>query len=166
VNAPDPYRPTTGPGRDAERFLAASAVLTGFDTAELAATGMAETYREFVTRQVDLPLYAGLLDRLAGTTADAHTALGDDPALNGLARAVCHLWYLGVWPGLAHDDGGAVPTLVSGEAYAHGLVWRSFGGHAPGAGRPGYGSWAEAPAGVPAAAPTTAPTTAAGGGGR
>ncbi|MEV7426476.1 MULTISPECIES: hypothetical protein [unclassified Streptomyces] len=154
MSTPEPSGPTAVPGQEAERFVVASAVLTGFDAAELTATGMAEIYREFVTRRVPPPRYSEMVDRLAGATADAHTALGDDEALGELARAVCHLWYLGVWPGLVGDDGGAVPRLVSGRAYARGLVWRSFGGHAPGAGRPGYGTWADLPAG------------AAGGGGR
>ncbi|MEE1801220.1 hypothetical protein ACIQVO_12185 [Streptomyces sp. NPDC101062] len=148
MNAPDPYGATAVPGQEAERFVAASAVLTGFDAAELAATGMAEIYREFVTRRVAPPLYARLVDRLAGATADAHTALGGDAELGELARAVCHLWYLGEWPGLVGEDGGAAPCLVSGRAYARGLVWRTFGGHAPGTGRPGYGTWADSPAGV------------------
>ncbi|MFJ8002647.1 hypothetical protein ACIQ7D_37040 [Streptomyces sp. NPDC096310] len=154
MNAPDPYGATAVPGQETERFVAASAVLTGFDAAELTATGMAETYREFLTRRVEPALCSRLVDTLAGATADAHTALRGDVRLGELARAVCHLWYLGEWPGLMSDDGGAVPSLVSGRAYAHGLVWRTFGGHAPGAARPGYGTWAEVPAG------------AAGGGGR
>ncbi|MFE3830442.1 hypothetical protein [Streptomyces sp. NPDC059092] len=128
--------------------MAVSAVLTGFDAAELAATGMAETYREFVKRRVEPLVYSRLVDGLAGTTADVHTALGGDVRLGELARAVCHLWYLGEWPGLVNDDGGAVPCLVSGRAYARGLVWRSFGGHAPGTGQPGYGTWADVPAGA------------------
>ncbi|MFE4055181.1 hypothetical protein ACFXP3_02550 [Streptomyces sp. NPDC059096] len=154
MNAPDPYGTTAGPGQEAERFLALSALLTGFDTAELTETGMAGTYRELVTRRVEPALYARLVDTLTGTTADARTALDDDTRLGDLARAVCRLWYLGEWPGPTGGDGGAPPSLVSGRAYAHGLVWRTFGGHAPGAAQPGHGTWAEVPAGT------------AGGGGR
>ncbi|AXG76672.1 hypothetical protein [Streptomyces paludis] len=139
------------PGRAAERFVAASAVLTGFDTAELAETGMAESYREFVTRCAEPPLYAELLDRLTGPAADARAALAEDESLAELARAVCHLWYVGEWPGLAADEGGPAPRLLSGRAYSRGLVWRGLGGHAPGAGRPGYGTWAAPPATAAAA---------------
>ncbi|MEW1723282.1 hypothetical protein [Streptomyces sp. NPDC093109] len=157
MNAPESYAPTdlsgpsADPGQEAERFVAASAALTGFDAAELAETEMAGIYREFVVRRVAPSLYAELVERLVGTPDDAHTALGGDEAdeaLGELARAVCHLWYLGEWPGLTSDDGGPQPRLLSGRAYARGLVWRSLGAHAPGAGRPGYGTWAGPPAGA------------------
>ncbi|MGC0420076.1 hypothetical protein [Embleya sp. AB8] len=136
--------------QETERFVAASAVLTGFAPAELAATGMAGIYREFVIRRVEPPLYSRMMDRLAGVDVEVHTALADDVALGELARAVCRLWYLGEWPASA-NDGGALPHLVSGRAYAGGLVWRCLGGHVPGVGRPGYGTWADAPAGDRAA---------------
>ncbi|WP_133243244.1 hypothetical protein [Streptomyces scopuliridis] len=131
-----------------ERFVTLSAALTGFDAAELTATGMTGIYREFVVRQVEPPLYARLVDALADAAADPRAVADKDEELGELARAVCHLWYVGTWPGLRGDDGRTVPFPLPARAYARGLVWSSFGGQAPGAGRPGYGTWAERPAGA------------------
>ncbi|MFD6336775.1 hypothetical protein [Streptomyces sp. NPDC060131] len=137
-----------------ERFVTLSAVLTGFDAAELAATGMTEIYRTFVARRAEPALYARLVDALvdteAGTraVADPRTVADKDEELGELARAMCHLWYLGAWPGERDDAGRTAPSPLPAHAYARGLVWSSFGGHAPGTGRPGYGTWAERPAGV------------------
>ncbi|MFE2498765.1 hypothetical protein [Streptomyces scopuliridis] len=131
-----------------ERFITLSAALTGFDATELTATGMSEIYREFVARQVEPPLYARLVDALADAAADPRAVADRDEELGELARAVCHLWYLGKWPGLRGNDDRSAPFPLPARAYARGLVWSSFGGHAPGAGRPGYGTWAERPAGA------------------
>ncbi|MFJ9032751.1 hypothetical protein ACIRQP_30330 [Streptomyces sp. NPDC102274] len=131
-----------------ERFVTLSAALTGFDTAELTATGMTEIYRKFVIRRVEPALYARLVDSLADPAADPRAVADKDEDLGELARAVCHLWYLGTWPGPRGDDGRTVPFPLPSRAYSRGLVWSSFGGHAPGAGRPGYGTWAERPAGA------------------
>ncbi|MDI5973741.1 hypothetical protein POF50_031125 [Streptomyces sp. SL13] len=168
LTGPDTAGPDTGPGQestlkqdttaglDAERFVRLSVALTGFDAAELAETGLAEVYRALVARQLGPRRYGeliGALDR-AGGDADGpaglpvHELLTGDEALGDLARAVCHLWYLGTWPGLPGEDGPPVPSPVSAHAYAGALVWRSFGGHAPGTGRPGYGSWSLPPAGA------------------
>ncbi|MFE7569746.1 hypothetical protein ACFU76_22715 [Streptomyces sp. NPDC057539] len=131
-----------------ERFVTLSVALTGFDAAELTATGMAGVYREFVAGRVEPPLYARLVDALADAGADPRAVAEKDEELAELSRAICHLWYLGTWPGLRADGGRTVPFPFPSRGYAHGLVWSSFGGHAPGAGRPGYGSWARRPAGV------------------
>ncbi|MFC9647484.1 MULTISPECIES: hypothetical protein [unclassified Streptomyces] len=137
-----------------ERFVTLSAVLTGFDAAELTATGMTGIYQAFVARRVEPALYARLVDALVDTEADTgavtdpRTVADKDEELGELARAVCHLWYLGTWPGEWPDDGRTAPAPPPARAYARGLVWSSFGGHAPGAGRPGYGTWAERPAGA------------------
>ncbi|MFB6977142.1 hypothetical protein [Streptomyces scopuliridis] len=131
-----------------ERFVTLSAALTGFDAAELTATGMTGLYEEFVVRRVEPRLYARLVDALTDEAADPRAVADKDEELGELARAVCHLWYVGTWPGLRGDDGRTVPFPFPARAYARGLVWSSFGGHAPGAGRPGYGTWAERPAGA------------------
>ncbi|MER5768608.1 hypothetical protein [Streptomyces sp. NPDC001985] len=122
---------------EAGRFLALSAALTGFDAAELTGTGLAGTYRRLVRSRSDPALY----EKLAATATDPYVPTGD-AALDGLARAVCHLWYAGAWP---DGPGGGPPAPVSARAHAGALVWRSFGAHPPGAGRPGPGSWAEPP---------------------
>ena len=148
---------TTAP--DVEQFVRLSTVLTGFDAAELAETGLTEVYRALVLRQLGPRRYGELirtLDRATSGPGDpqshdlpAHDLLRGDEALGDLARAVCHLWYLGSWPGVPGENGPPVPSPVSARAYANALVWRSFGGHAPGTGRPGYGSWSLPPAGTP-----------------
>ncbi|MFJ6753368.1 MULTISPECIES: hypothetical protein [unclassified Streptomyces] len=147
MNTPDGSGAAPGRAREAERFLALSVALTGFDATELAATGMAETYRAIVLQRLGSPSYRKLVDALADLSADLQAVLDEDAGLRDLARPVCHLWYLGVWPGPPGQADWPAPGIAA-RAYAHGLVWRSFGGHAPGVGRPGHGSWAQPPAAV------------------
>jgi len=149
-------RAGTGPGTasaagagdrtDAGRFVRLSVALTGFDADELAATGMTEVYWALVRRQSGARRYEELVGTADLAAGELHDRFERDAALGGLARAVCHLWYLGAWPGVPGEDGPPVPSPVSAHAYANALVWRTFGGHAPGTGRPGYGSWALPPA--------------------
>ncbi|WP_256252105.1 sorbitol dehydrogenase family protein [Streptomyces sp. yr375] len=128
------------PGRGGE-FVAVSALLTGFSVDELEALGLAEEYAGVVAERVE----AGSLGRLAGVLERGGGLDGvRDEGLLETARAVTHLWYTGCWPG----GGGESPFVVSPRAYAGGLVWRTFGGSAPGAERPGFGVWGEPP-GVP-----------------
>ncbi|MFF7634604.1 hypothetical protein ACFZB9_15815 [Kitasatospora sp. NPDC008050] len=115
-----------------EQFIAVSAELTGFSGEELRATGMAEAYWAVVLEQAG----AAALGRLVAEP------LGEGE-VRELARAVVGLWYLGSW---ASEDGP--PVVVSSAAYAQGLVWRAFGGQAPGVAAQGFGSWAAAPLGV------------------
>lgn len=145
-------------GEDAERFIGLSIALTGFDATELAETGMAEIYRATVLREAGPLSYDRLVTALtdAASLPEALMSEGGDGELIELARALCHLWYLGVWPGLPERglrEGNMTvrqpPYVVSDRAYAEGLVWRCLGGHAPGTGAPGHGSWARPPAGVP-----------------
>lgn len=112
-----------------DQFIAVSAELTGFSVDELRATGMAEAYWAVVLEQAGVAA--------AGRLVAAPLGEGE----RELARAVAELWYLGSWS--ATVDGR--PFLVSSAAYAQGLVWRAFGGQAPGSGGRGHGSWADAP---------------------
>lgn len=152
MSTPSGGGPANRDGWGAERFLALSVALTGFDATELKETGMAEVYRAFVRQQVDPVLYRTLVDK--ATDAQRVTDTDEDGAPGELARAICQLWYLGVWPGLPDHQAPTpspplTPFLLSADAYAAGLVWRCFGGHPPGAARPGYGSWALPPSGSP-----------------
>jgi hypothetical protein len=115
-----------------DQFIAVSVELTGFSAEELRATGMADAYRAVVLEQAG----AEVVGRLVAAP------LGEEE--RELARAVVELWYLGSWSATA--DGR--PFLVSSAAYAQGLVWRAFGGQAPGAVAQGFGSWSAAPLGV------------------
>ncbi|PJN25713.1 hypothetical protein [Kitasatospora sp. CB02891] len=120
-----------------DRFIAVSAELTGFSAEELRATGMAGDYRAVVLDRAG----AERLGRLEAAAAGGSAELLREP-VRELARAVAHLWYLGTWPGLSDGE----PFVVSSRAYAEGLVWRTFHGHAPGTVAQGHGSWSAAPA--------------------
>ncbi|AUG80659.1 hypothetical protein CFP65_5985 [Kitasatospora sp. MMS16-BH015] len=123
-------------------FLELSQALTGFTTAELATTGQTAEYCATVLRRLGQAPYRRLLAALAAAGGEPD-GLPEGPEREA-ARAVCGLWYLGVWPGLRGDP-SAPSVAVSGEAYAAGLIWRTFGTRAPGTARPGYGSWGAEP---------------------
>lgn len=110
------------PSNALDDFLSLSASLTGFERSTLLATGLLDTYFQFVQQQLG---EEGLLSLLAssGTT--------DAAACQKLIR----LWYTGLW-----DD-----TLVHPEAYREGLFWRAAGANPPGSRPPGYGTWALEP---------------------
>ncbi|MFB7592209.1 hypothetical protein [Streptomyces sp. NPDC056169] len=122
-------------------FVALSSALTGFTVTELEKTGMADAYAEFVAERVDAgPCRA--LCTAPGTDDGPPEGLSEE--LLELAGSITLLWYTGSWTGSA----GSPPTVVSARGYAEGLLWRTLGGHAPGTGRPGFGSWSEAPEGA------------------
>ncbi|MFJ5093981.1 hypothetical protein [Streptomyces sp. NPDC088557] len=131
----------TRTGEMGDAFVVLSVRLTGFDADELAATGMTDAYRDVVQAHTKPDHYARLVTAAdeAPPTATGFEAPED---VAGLAEAVTRLWYTGVWPGLD----GTGPFLVSARAYAEGLVWRTFGGRAPGTSPQGFGSWAARPA--------------------
>ncbi|WP_406055654.1 hypothetical protein OG462_07400 [Streptomyces sp. NBC_01077] len=117
---------------ETHRFTALSARLTGFDRADLDATGLTEVYRAVAAERLGTRRYARLLQE---TGEDEGGALEGD--LRTAARAVTYLWYTGSWPGPS-------PFVVSPRAYAEGLMWKAAGLRAPATGPGGYGSWAEA----------------------
>ncbi|MFF0750957.1 hypothetical protein [Streptomyces sp. NPDC004267] len=125
---------------ETHRFSAVSARLTGFDGADLAATGLTEVYRAFAADRLGAERYGRLLRELR----EPYEALDDrtDDELRDAARAVTYLWYTGSWP-------GRPPVLVSPRAHAEGLVWKAAGVKAPATGPEGYGSWARAGTGGP-----------------
>ncbi len=149
-----------------EQFMGLSCALTGYDLAELHATGMAETYYDLVSTI----LGGGLLGDLLGawTQAQLHAG-GDETALAALmdehimedarlapmARNIAALWYLGQWnqmPGDWRSQYGAAAQdlthVVSPLAYREGLVWPTIGAHPMGAKQQGFGAWALPPAGA------------------
>ncbi|WP_405977443.1 hypothetical protein [Streptomyces sp. NBC_00158] len=126
---------TAGPAStpyDTSRFTALSLRLTGFDAAELEATGLAATYRAVAEEQLGPARYERLLSEAW------HPDEGADEEVSAAARAVTVLWYTGSWP-------GPPPFVVSPRAYAEGLVWKAAGVAAPGTTAAGYGSWAQRP---------------------
>ncbi|MFC8453306.1 hypothetical protein [Kitasatospora sp. NPDC057223] len=133
-------------------FVAVSALLTGFDEAELTADGMAPAHWATLLGQIGGEHCARLLGALAAAGGDPG-GTGDE-VLGELARALCLLWYAGEWPELSPAARSALgpaagdgPAGDPARAYAGGLLWRTFGGHAPGSRQPGQGSWARPPAG-------------------
>lgn len=111
-------------------FTTLSARLTGFDTADLAATGLTDVYRAVASERLGALRYARLLSEVR---EDPDTVM--DGELREAARAVTYLWYTGSWP-------GSPPFVVSPRALAEALVWKAAGVGAPATAPGGYGSWA------------------------
>ncbi|GHF59020.1 hypothetical protein GCM10010218_45520 [Streptomyces mashuensis] len=154
-------RPTTPPAECAG-FVAVSVHLTGFDEFTLRSTGMVRLYHDTTIEQVGRAAVGRFLGDLAAAGDDPGRIT--DPVSLDIARAITHLWYLGVWPRLARATHTALGRetantafVVSPQAWSEGLVWRALGGHAPGARPPGFGTWAAPP---PAPHPRPAPSGA------
>ncbi|UXY25702.1 hypothetical protein [Streptomyces sp. HUAS TT20] len=150
-NAPDPQ----------EIFTDLSVALTGFDRAELAGTGLLDTYYSTVLRIIGEREAGQLLHAAADALAtDRQNKDGkaleenviDSPRFGPVAVSLIKLWYLGSWyplSGSYRDINGStaedVEHVVSPQAYREGLVWAAAGAHPMGAKPPGFGSWAEPP---------------------
>lgn len=148
-----------------EQFMSLSVMLTGFNEAELSGTGMFDTYYALVPSIAGEHVFGELLlawHRIAsgGGGAKAREAqlrkqiLGD-PDLGPVARNVAYLWYTGSWNQLPGDwqrrNGASAADLthvVSGKAYAEGLVWPAMGTHPQAAKQPGFASWSLEPEGA------------------
>ncbi|MFJ7209377.1 hypothetical protein ACIQWR_38320 [Streptomyces sp. NPDC098789] len=115
---------------ETQHFTALSARLTGFDQADLEATGLAGEYRAVATEHLGAESY----DRLLRELRNPEDLVDVD--LRKAARAVTYLWFTGSWFGTS--------TVVSPRAYAEALMWKAAGLKAPASGPGGYGSWAEA----------------------
>ena len=140
-------------------FLAYSAGATAFTAFELRGTGQAQAYFGKVIEVVGAPLLAELLAvyQKASATGPGRRSylrreLFGDPRLGPVARNIIKLWYVGIWyelPPAWIEAYGAKPadkdSMVSGQAYAEGLLWVAIGANPPGAKAPGYGSWARPP---------------------
>ncbi|WP_329218531.1 hypothetical protein OG352_19535 [Streptomyces sp. NBC_01485] len=145
-------------------FTELSVRLTGFDRAELAGTGMIDTYYDTLLRIIG-EREAGQLFRYAdeALTDDRRDGDGDrddalrakvieNPRFAPIAVSLIKLWYLGSWYPLAgdyRDENGStaddVEHVVSAQGYREGLVWTAAGAHPMGAKPPGFGSWSEPP---------------------
>ncbi len=149
--------------RPLDDFLTLSSALTGYRTAELVGTGMAETYLDAVTAIVGESFAARLwtvgsdVVHRAGHDLTAQLALRllDDPDLGPPARNLIVLWYTGQWmqlPAAWRDRHGATPLdvdrILSADSYTAGLMWDAIGAHPQGAKAPGFATWVAAPAGA------------------
>ena len=144
-------------------FLKLSAVLTGYDRADLHGTGMVRPYYDELVSIVGEAIVGELLGEavssLQGTGGDAREQeeairrkILDDEKLGPVARNVIKMWYVGNWyqlPREWRDTYGAhardTDHVVSAAAYQEGLVWRAIGSHPPGAKQPGFGTWSQPP---------------------
>ncbi|OCX50491.1 hypothetical protein BEL04_22185 [Mucilaginibacter sp. PPCGB 2223] len=142
----------------ADLFLEISALLTGFNKAELQGTGMVATYYNTVANIPQDPNYSD--QELAANEAnvgfffeEVNSILKENKkdesklqqaiagrlmplsAYNGLAQSIITLWYTGSW--------GA--NVVNAQAYIQGLMWDTAEAHPPGAKQPGFGSWSFPP---------------------
>jgi len=146
-----------------EDFLALSAVVTGFNTADLLGTGVGEQYYKELATIAGGEITGELLttsrrilkrhrrDNEALERALRHEILSS-PKLGPVARNIIKMWYLGQWFELPPEWRGAygnnpqdVDHMVSGEAYQESLVWLAAGSHPAGAKQPGYATWSLAP---------------------
>lgn len=147
-----------------DRFLAASATLTGYSPFRLRGTGLAEQY---LATAVDAAGEAVVDDLLSGVAAAEQLAAEEeqtdlaralrhavlsDPRLGPVARNLIKLWYVGTWYQLPQDwrdaHGAGVPDsthVVSPAAYTEGLLWPTIDANPPGANPPGFGTWAAKP---------------------
>jgi len=145
-----------------DQFLQFSAEVTAFAVFDLYGTGQAEAYVSAVAGAVGddtLNELLGAYERISGETPKGPTrdnlmrkAVFGDEKLGPIARNIVKLWYVGIWyemPRTWRDSYGArdqdVTFMVSGAAYAEGLLWPAIGANPPGAKAPGYASWAEPP---------------------
>ena len=141
-------------GTQLQRFIALSALLTGYSEVQLSGTEIAEDYfamlREALPQDVVEDLFAAFLQLPAGEGREkvaASTILGD-PKLGPVAKNLVMLWYTGVWtqlPEIWRRAHGASPNdttrLISCAAYRSGLQWIAAGAHPPGAAHQGFASW-------------------------
>jgi hypothetical protein len=152
---------TPPPPNPKQIFVDISVALTGFDPAELAGTGMVDTYYDTLLRIIG-ERDAGQLFRYASEALEKDrkakngTAFKKDvigsPRFGPIAVSLIKLWYLGRWYPLSGDyrnlygaTADDVEHVVTAQGYREGLVWVAAGAHPMGAKPPGYGSWAEPP---------------------
>jgi hypothetical protein len=152
-------------------FLRLSVTLTGFEEYELLGTGMLMPYYDELLRIIGAREAGALLGAFSGAFSRAFSealsgvADGDDeafrrvilnsPRYGPVARNVTMMWYLGTWTQLPRgwrNTFGATAYdadhVVSAAAYREGLVWPTAGTHPMSAKQPGFGSWAQPPAGA------------------
>lgn len=158
-------------------FLRLSVILTGFEEYELLGTGMLMPYYDELLRIIGAREAGALLGAFSGAFSGAPSGASseapsealsraadgeafrrvilDSPRYGPVARNVTMMWYLGTWTQLPRgwrNTFGATAYdadhVVSAAAYREGLVWPTAGTHPMSAKQPGFGSWAQPPAGA------------------
>lgn len=135
---------------DKAAFLELSSELTGFDSFDLAATGLADEYFKKVDGYIGPETLRRLFDAWraierdfpAGkrTEAVADRIIAVEP-LREAAQRIIMLWYVGSW--YLVTPGGS--SVVSAESYVEGLMWKAIRSHPMAAKPQGYGAWALSP---------------------
>lgn len=138
-------------------FLTVSAALTGYNSAELQATGCAQEYWHQLRQVLPGDILARFLSHAdalgqGGDDEIIRTQYLSDRRLGPVARSLIQLWYLGQWVPLPQDwreRYGAsrfdVTRIISARAYKEGLVWDAIGAHPMGAKQQGFGAWSLEP---------------------
>lgn len=146
-----------------ERFVALSAVLTGFPEFRLSGSGQAELYLATTEAMAGSTNLLALLEAFEGVLA----ASGEDNAerdrllrrdilsddrLGPLARTILKLWYVGTWYQMPRDwrerfggGEGDRDHIPSPQSYTEGLLWPAVGASPAGAKPFGYAMWAKPP---------------------
>ncbi len=144
------------------QFLALSSVLTGFNTTELQATGVAGQLWGTLERIIGVPIMGEMLSLAGRHFAKANSleeleaifkkGLMADPKFQPIAQRIIGMWYTGVWspmPSAWSDVHGGNTNdgtfVISPAVYRAGLVWPAFGSHARSTNPEGYGAWGEPP---------------------
>jgi hypothetical protein len=142
-------------------FQDLSVVLTGFDLADLLATGMGRRYFDELLNNAGIEATGAMLQAFAEivreyperdqSVLDAVAVRIMEP-FAPLAQNVITMWYLGRWnqlPGPWRATYGASAAdqdhIISPEAYVEGLVWKAIDSHPRSAKAPGFGTWAVPP---------------------
>jgi hypothetical protein len=130
-----------------ETFISLSTFLTGFNQAELEATGMVGTYFKTVLARTEPSVLELFFEKAEAILAmkeedrklGISSQLMPDSSYNGLAKRIILLWYEGQWITAASRE------VICAESYIQGLMWPAAKTHPSGAKQPGYGSWAQQP---------------------
>jgi hypothetical protein len=125
-------------------FLEISVLLTGFNQAELHATGMLDTYYDALQANTAQDNFTYFFEEVGTILQEKNIAkldkaitsyLMQPSAYDGRAASIITMWYTGNWG----------TEVITGQAYVQGLVWDAAQTHPPGAKQPGFGSWSMPP---------------------
>lgn len=127
-------------------FYEFSSELTGFDRFDLDAAGQGEAYLKDVRANADADMLESLFQIWAIIEAEvpkekraaaiAERIMAVD-GLRELAQGILLLWYTGSW----YDVATGASSVLSGNSYVEGLMWKAIGSHPMAAKPQGYAAW-------------------------
>ncbi|WP_452596745.1 hypothetical protein [Pontimicrobium sp. MEBiC01747] len=126
-----------------------SIILTGFSKADLAGTGLLQTYFETVKKELGKQLFEAVLeafknikvenpDCLSVTESRKITDLMNNSNFKHPVNQIIQLWYLGEWVVGTYNPKN---YIISSESYLEGLIWKAIAAHPMGGKQPGYATW-------------------------